>query len=272
MGSTAAETRGEMEGPAGRYAWNEMGQGEPLVLVNGFASTGADWPPAFLAALAEKRRLICPDNRGVGSSDLGDEPLSFEVMAQDVARLLDHLGLEAAPVAGWSMGGYVAQTLAVIQPKRVAALILLSTAPKGDVAVSSEPGTWERLIDHSGIPREQARRWIDLIYPRESADQIDRELGEAVAESKAALEPATLEQQEALISGWHAAEADGDGFLSTPLLVAAGAQDIVIPPANAAILARHSPRPWTAIVDGGGHAFMGSRPRRVAALIDAFLG
>jgi pimeloyl-ACP methyl ester carboxylesterase len=265
------QKRGELDGPAGRYAWREIGSGSPLVLVNGYASTGADWPPAFLAALAEKRRVICPDNRGVGDSELGDEPLSFEVMAQDITRLLDQLDLDSASIAGWSMGGYVAQTLAVIEPLRVEALILLSTAPKGDVAVSSEPGTFDRLIDHSGSPQEQARRWIELIYPPDSATEIVSQFGEVVAESKAALRPETLEQQEGLISGWHAAEPDGEGFLTMPLLVAAGAQDIVIPPANASILARHSPQPWLAIVDGGGHAFIGSRPGRVAALIDAFL-
>jgi pimeloyl-ACP methyl ester carboxylesterase len=266
-----AESR-HIDGTAGRFAWREVGGGDPLILINGYASTSGDWPPEFIAALAERRRLICPDNRGVGSSELGTEPLSSEVMAGDVARLLDHLGLEAVPVAGWSMGGYVAQTLAATQSERVQALSLLSTAPKGDVAVSSEPGTWDRLIDHSGTPREQARRWIELIYPPTSAEEMDHQLGEALAASKATLAPKTLQQQEALISGWHAGTPDGDGSLSMPLLVGAGAEDIVIPPANAAILAQHSTRSRTEIFDGGGHAFMGSHPRRVAALIDAFLG
>jgi pimeloyl-ACP methyl ester carboxylesterase len=272
LNASASDRPGQLDGPAGRFSWHELGDGPPLILINGYASTGADWPPAFLAALAEKRRLICPDNRGVGSSDLGDEPLSFDVLAQDVSRLLEHLDLDAAPVAGWSMGGYVAQTLAATLPERVESLILLSTAPKGDVAVASEPGTWDRLIDHSGSPREQARRWIELLYPPDSAEEAVREFGAAVEETKAALHPETLEQQEAMISGWHGAKPDGEGFLAMPLLVMAGAEDIVIPPANAAILATLSSRPWTAVFDGGGHAFMGSRPERVAALIGAFLG
>jgi pimeloyl-ACP methyl ester carboxylesterase len=78
----------------------------PLLLLNGYAATAADWDPTFVATLARSFELICPDNRGVGAAPLGelDGPLTIEAMAADAEALLDARGIESLAVAGWSMG------------------------------------------------------------------------------------------------------------------------------------------------------------------------
>jgi pimeloyl-ACP methyl ester carboxylesterase len=146
----------EVEGR--RLAWHAVGEGSPLLLINGYAATGEDWDPVFLAGLGKGFGVICPDNRGVGGSALGDATLTIDAMTADLEAMLDALEIERLPVVGWSMGGFVAQRLATRSPDRVATLALLATDPGGPEAVRAEGEDWARLIDPSGTPREQASR------------------------------------------------------------------------------------------------------------------
>ena len=165
----------------GRLSWRSIGRGPPLVLVNGYAATASDWDPAFLSALASSFEVVCPDNRGVGGAALGAGLVTVESMARDVEALLDALEIERAQVAGWSMGGFIAQRLASVAPERVEALVLLSTDPGGAEAVLADPEVWARLTDRSGSPREQAARMIASLFPPETAAEIDRRFGGLVA-------------------------------------------------------------------------------------------
>ncbi|HEX5712074.1 MAG TPA: alpha/beta hydrolase [Solirubrobacterales bacterium] len=78
-------------------AHGTVGSGPPLLLINGYAATGEDWDPTFLAALAVSFQVICPDNRGVGGSGPGEGELTIAAMAADLEALLDELGSSAAP-------------------------------------------------------------------------------------------------------------------------------------------------------------------------------
>jgi pimeloyl-ACP methyl ester carboxylesterase len=257
-----------------RFAWRTLGIGPPLLLVNGYAATAADWDPTMLEELGRSFEVICPDNRGMGESGLGDGELTVDGMAADLEALLDSLGLERVPMAGWSMGGFVAQRLARRAPGRVEAMALLSTDPGGPEAVLATPQAWARLTDHSGTPREQASRLISLLFPPELAPGIDREFGEVVAAARAELSLDPLAAQEAAMDAWHA---EGQGALATkrdadplPVLIAHGSEDVVIPAANTEPLAARWPGARVELFAGGGHAFMAQEPRRVAELLSDF--
>jgi 3-oxoadipate enol-lactonase len=260
---------GAIEVEGRRLAWRSVGSGPQLLLINGYAATSQDWDPTFLEALCCSFEVICPDNRGVGGSGLGDGDLSIDDMAADMAALLDAQGIERVPVVGWSMGGFVAQGLAARSPGRVAALALLSTDPGGADSVSADPEVWARLVDHSGSDREQATRLISLLFPPSLAADIDREFGEIVAEARAGLSPRTLRAQEAAMEAWH-----HDGSSPTaqveipPTLVLHGELDEVIPPANAEALAAHWPGAKVELFSGCGHALMAQEPARLAVLIE----
>ncbi len=255
-----------------RLAWRSVGSGPALLLLNGCAATASDWDPVALSTLAESFELICPDNRGVGESSFGDpaEPLTIDGMAADVEALLDALEVEAAPVAGWSMGGFIAQRLAMRAPERVSALALLSTDPGGSESVQADPAIWARLTDHSGTPREQATRLIALLFPPDVAPGIDEQFGDIVATARAQLSPTVLEAQESAMAAWHA---EDQPIPSSPLpvLVAHGSEDVVIPPENADALAVRWPGCEVERFAGGGHAFIAQEPERLAALIASFL-
>lgn len=246
---------------------------QPLLLVNGYAATGADWDPSFVAALERSFELICPDNRGLGSSppsDL-DGPLTIETMAADLEALLDAREIEELPIAGWSMGGFVAQALALRAPQRVEAMVLLSTDPGGPDAVLAEPAVWSRLTDCTGTPREQATRLISLLFPAPLAADIDREFGEVVATARAALSPSVLKAQEEAMVAWHAQEPPFPLADPPRVLAACGSEDVVIPAENTDLLAARWPDCWVERFAGGGHAFMAQEPERLAALITSFL-
>src|SRR4029077_5340565 len=182
--------QGVVEVRSGRtIAWNAVGDGPPLLLVNGYAATGADWDPSFLGLLAARHRVICPDNAGLGGSELSGEEVvgGAEGRAPDMAVLLDALEIERTAVAGWSMGGFVAQSLARLAPGRVTAPGLISTPTGGPDGGHARPRAARQLVDHSGTPREQASRLISLLFPPEVAPEADERFGEIVAGARGVL-------------------------------------------------------------------------------------
>src|SRR5262245_40011231 len=107
------------------------GSGEPLLLLAGFACDHAIWSP-LLPALAARYQVVLLDNRGVGRSSAPDSPYSILQMADDAAAVLDTIGAGQAHVAGHSMGGQIAQELALARPDTVRSLLLLSSCARCD--------------------------------------------------------------------------------------------------------------------------------------------
>ncbi len=108
------------------YFYQETGNGEPLLLINGIGADSLKWDP-LLPALAARFRVITSDNRGAGRSAAPPGPYTTRQMADDAAALLAHLGVARAHVVGSSMGGMIAQELALAYPERVDRLVLLAT-------------------------------------------------------------------------------------------------------------------------------------------------
>ncbi|CAN5432913.1 alpha/beta hydrolase [soil metagenome] len=269
----ASENSGSIAIAGRRLAWRSLGEGPPLILINGYAATVAEWDLGFLTELASGHQVLCPENRGMGRSELGDPAeLAIDTMASDVLELLDRRSIESAPVIGWSMGGFIAQRIATTASERVESLVLLASDPGGPAAVEAEPGTWAALTDHSGTPREQASRLIELLFPQPLAREIDRDFGDVVAAARAALSVPALNGQEAAIRGWHADAPPGPAENAPPpVLVAHGTADVVIPPSNAARVAELWPGARVEMFEGGGHAFMAQEPVRLAKSIESFV-
>ena len=214
--------------------------------------------------------MICPDNIGLGGSTLaaGEAVGGVERMSADTLGLLDALGIEGAALAGWSMGGFVVQSLARAAPERVTSLALLSTHPGGPDCVDGDPAAWFQLIDHSGTPREQATRLLSLLFPPDRAPEADRRFGELVAAARALLPEPVLFMQEQAIVDWH----DRPSSLTSlepplPTAVVQGGVDTVVAPANAAVLAHLHPGAEVTILPDCAHAPMAQEPTAVADAI-----
>ncbi len=256
----------------GRVAYRRFGSGQPLVMLNGLAATSADWDPSFIDRLASANELILLDNRGIGASTDNGAPFDIAQLADDTAQVIEALEFERASVLGWSLGGFIAQTLALDHPARVDKLILLSTDPGGPDVELASPAVRSQLTDMSGTPHEQARRLLSILFPGDLAESIYREFGDIVAAARAKLSPDLVYRQAEAMDAWHRNGA-GDRLraLSMPTLVGTGIQDIVIPASNALALVNAIPGAWLAQFTGGGHAFMAQYPRPLADLINGFL-
>ncbi len=256
--------RTEVEGR--NVAWRGLGAGPPLLLVNGYAATGDDWDPSFLAALAERFELILPDNPGLGGSDPLAGTLSIEAMAAGLLGLLEALEVEEAFVAGWSMGGYQAQVLAERAPERVGGLALIGTH-RGPGAAVGDAEVWRKLTDHVSPPSVQASQLISILFPPEQAAEVEREFGEDVAAARAAMSVPVLEAQEAAMVAWRKRELPPHAAVP-PAVIVHGALDEIILAANAAPLGERWEAP-VEVLEGCGHAAMAQEPLRVAAAIAA---
>jgi pimeloyl-ACP methyl ester carboxylesterase len=256
----------------GQIVYRRIGSGRPLMLLNGFAATNADWDPSFIGGLASSNELILLDNRGTGGSTDNGQPFDIARLADDAARVIEALGFERTSVLGWSMGGFIAQALALQRPHHMDKLILLSTDSGGNDADLASPAVWSELIDTSGTPREQARRLLFLLFPSGVAESFYRAFGNIVAASRARLSPDLLRRQAAAMNEWHRTGVAGRlREIRAPALIATGTDDIVIPASNALKLVNAIPGAWLAQFPHGGHAFMAQYPPALAKLINSFL-
>ena len=154
-----------VELPGGPLAYEVRGAGDPLVLVAGTGYPGATWPPEVIEPLAERHTVVTFDHRGTGDTAAGAEPYSTRGFASDALGLLDALGLPAAHVVGHSMGGRVAQWMALDRPERVRSLVLAATGPgqfRDDRPVTR------------GIPVHTAVDLVERGYEGYMADHIAR--------------------------------------------------------------------------------------------------
>jgi pimeloyl-ACP methyl ester carboxylesterase len=267
-----AESLSMIEVDDARIVYRRMGKGRPLVVLNGFGATSADWDPSFIYGFASSNELILVNNRGMGGS--ADDGQSFDIakLADDAAHVIENLGVERANVMGWSMGGFIAQALALKYADRVDKLVLLSTDYGGIEADLASANVWSELIDTSGTPNEQARRLLFLLFPNDVAVSFYRQFGDIVAAARAQLSVELLNRQSAAMDAWHRnGVASQLREIRVPVLIATGTDDIVIPASNALKLVNAIPSAWLAQFPHGGHAFMAQYPRALANLINSFL-
>ncbi|MGN6693857.1 MAG: alpha/beta fold hydrolase [Aquihabitans sp.] len=262
---------GRAAGPGDRLAQRRVGSA--AAGAERLRRTSADWDPTFIGALADHFEVVLPDNRGMGASTWGDddEPLSIASMADDALALADALSLGSFPLIGWSMGGFIAQTLVSRAPERVTGLALLGTNGGSPGAVVADDEVWADLTDLTGSDREQATRLLSVLFPPEVAAELDAQVGPLVAEARASLDHRALQAQEAAMADWLAADLVPIPTPPPRTLVACGALDQVIPPANAAILAQRWGATMPITYEGCGHAFMAQVPVDLASHLIAHL-
>ncbi|MFA4875773.1 MAG: alpha/beta hydrolase [Methanoregula sp.] len=250
-------------------AYREFGSGHPLLLINGFASTMDTWNPPLLALLSQNFRVIIFDNRGTGYSTASDEPFSIPLFAKDTKALMDACGIDRANVLGLSMGASIAQELVLTCPGRVEKLILVSGTCGGDAGIRMKPEVWNRLSDKSGDLPELANRMFSVLFPESWLAAHDPwkycpEVHETTREEIAA------RQAEAFFSwvgSWKRLPE-----IRCPTLVITGADDGVIPPENAAILAERIPGSQRVQFPGAGHGLQYQCPEEFTRAVLAFLG
>lgn len=236
----------------------------PLVLLHPFPLDAGFWDPVA-AALAPERTVLAPELPGFGRAPAADE-VGIDAFADDVAELVAALpdGGRAA-VAGVSMGGYVALSLAARHPERVAALVLVDTRAEPD---GPEAATLRRT--RAGrIRAKGARSVIDELVAPLVAPGNDEAMARARAIAGSQNGPALARALEALAT--RADRVPDLPRIAVPALVVAGDQDAVIPLASATALAEGLPDAELRLVAGAGHLPPLERPAEFLALLRDFL-
>ena len=147
--------------------YEEQGRGEPLLLVMGLGASTLSWSEQ-IPTFGREFRVIAFDNRGAGRSDKPAVRYNIALFADDTAGLMDALGIDSAHVYGQSMGGFIAQELALRHPQRVRTLVLGSTSCGGRRAVVGSPENLAGIgMMNVLTPREAAEKGLPLLYSEE---------------------------------------------------------------------------------------------------------
>lgn len=247
------------------------GEGPPLCLIIGYRLHGAAWPDAFVENLARCFSVLTFDNRGTGLSEKPAYGYSLDIMAADVAGLLDSLGWASAHVLGFSMGGAIAQELAIRNPERVARLVLFATFPGGLFGIPAPWPVLRRLFGIEGLSPEEAARQVwpvtySAAYLATQPDAVE----------------AQMRREIAYPTPDHAARGQGAAIrafssalrlsqIRAETLVATGTEDALVPPGNSRILASRIPIARLALLPGLGHRAIWEAPEQTADLVGDFL-
>ena len=242
----------------------------PVVLIMGWGGDHTAW--AFqLPALAERYRVIALDNRGAGQTDAPDAPYTVAGMARDTLGLMDALGVRRAHVAGASMGGMIAQELALGAPERVLTLQLHCTLarpdPYGTILVESllrvrareDREEWSRALLPWVICRKTARERPDFVQL-----MIQRAVDNPYPTSYTGLR----RQAEAI--GSHDT-LDRLAALRMPVLITTGAEDILVPPAFSSEIHARIPSADLVVLPDAGHVHFLEQPQTFNEAVLAFL-
>lgn len=262
-----------------KLAYYTRGQGEPLLMINGFVSSMSLWDPVMIETLAKQHQLILFDNRGVGlSTDTKENNTTIPQMADDAAGLIKALGFKKANILAFSMGARIGQQVLIRHPDLVNKAVLCAANPGGKYDDVAAPDVEAKLNN----PKTPGMERIALSAPNTEAGQAA--LKAAVERIKAAVaagimpddfkvsKETTERQDRARTTLWTADNSNFENLKSikVPVLIADGRDDAIDPPKNSLIIANQISFSWLAFFDGG-HSFLYTSPKHFADTVNAFL-
>jgi pimeloyl-ACP methyl ester carboxylesterase len=247
------------------HRWH--GEGSPLVLISGLGGKGTSWHP-FLSCAAERFRVLTFDNRGAGEAPAIDGPITVRDLALDALRLLDHLGLERVAVMGRSMGGMIAQELALLAPERVSALGLVCTAARSDAKLAGIFELWAGMAEQ-GVSAELRHR-CSMAFCLGQEFVRDEERSRRYLEAKSASDRPRDYARQAHACARHDA-LDRLHRIAAPTLVVSGTDDRLTPPPYAEELAKAIAGADLRYIHGAGHLAYLEAPDEFARVALRFL-
>ncbi len=269
------------DGPSARFGYRRFGVsgGVPLVLVNRFRGTIDHWDPALLDALAQERDVIVFDNAGVGTSS-GAVPDSVPGMAAGAAEFLAAIGVGRADLLGWSMGGFVAQALALARPELVRRLVVAGSGPG---RMPDTPVTPDRVWPTALKPDNDDEDFLYLFFPgtptaRAAGTASLSRLRTRLDSSRSVVEPDGVQAQFAAIRAWSGPDAgptagawDRLPELTLPVLVANGAHDVMAHPYLSYAMSQRLPDATLVLYADAGHGFLFQHAERFGGHVREFL-
>jgi 3-oxoadipate enol-lactonase len=249
-------------------AYTRRGAGEPLLLVMGMAGHQGLWREDFLDRLAADFDVVTYDHRGIGASSDSGDAFTIGDLADDATALLDGLEWDSANVFGISMGGMVAQELALTHPDRVRRLVLGCTYCGGAGSSLNAQGPMKMMAAmNTGVAEDAVRAgFLANLSPAWVADDDHWTDFSRIALSERVPVPVVMRQAQAVFGHNTAARLPG---LTTPTLVIAGTADDMLLYSNSTLITSLLPNGSLLSFDDVGHLFWWERPEETADAIRA---
>jgi pimeloyl-ACP methyl ester carboxylesterase len=262
------------------YAYRRFGNTEtaalPLVFFVHFRANLDNWDPLLVDTIARQREVILLDNTGVAGST-GTTPGTVEAMALDAIAFTDALGLRRYDLLGFSLGGFVAQEVALIRPHQARRIVLAGTGPRG----GRDMHVFTRVVLEVAVKDASVAEDLLTIFFEQTATSqargrefIDR-LGSRREDRDAPVSLATRDAHLSAIETWGIPDPTRLSRLAgitQPTLVANGDNDIMVPTENTYLLADHLPNARLSIYPDAGHGFLFQYPVEFGTEVNAFLG
>jgi 3-oxoadipate enol-lactonase len=256
-------------------AYQTLGEGQALVLISGVGYGMWFWHK-IIPDLSRHYQVIAFDNRGAGESDKPEGPYTVQMMAADTAGLLDNLGITGAYIFGHSLGGFIAQELAVNRRDLVSKLILGSTNPGGMNVIPITAEAMQVLTDRTGDPLDLVRRGVAIACAPGFSEREPGIVQELMDYRFTNPVPAKNYQAQVLAGAGMSMLSDEQvrqrmQSIHIPVLILFGEHDRVVPPGNAEIMAKMLPDARVKILPGCGHMFPIEDPLATVETIQGFL-
>jgi pimeloyl-ACP methyl ester carboxylesterase len=254
----------------GRLYFEMQGEGPPVLLIQGSGVTGTGWDPQ-VQDLSEDFQCLWFDNRGIGRSTDAVGRLTIEQMVRDTEALLDAVGWPSAHVVGHSMGGVIAQQLALNAPQRIRSLSLLCTFARGRQATRLTPSVlWMGVQTRVGSRAFRRRAFLNMLFPR---DFVDSQGAAALAARTAPIigrdladSPAIMMRQLAALRA-HDCSARLDELSTIPTLVVSAQLDPIALPEYGRELRDLIPGSRYTEIRNASHAVTIQMPQRVSDIL-----
>jgi 3-oxoadipate enol-lactonase len=254
-----------------RLYWESAGSGQPLLLVMGLGMAATGWWRT-IPVLAEEMRVISFDNRGVGRSDQPRGRYTIAQMAEDAINVLDAANVADANIYGISMGGMIAQELALRHPERVRALVLGATTAGGPKQTLPETEVLDFLRRRPALPAEEAV-WasVPYVYSRATREEHAVRIAEDVVQRLRFPPTRDGYLAQAGAARWH--DTNGRlGSIRAPTLVLHGTEDQIVPRANGERLVESIPNAHLEILEDAGHLYPTDAPEAAHTALRFLLG
>jgi len=245
------------------------GDGYPVVLIGGLGSQTESWATQ-VPIYSKNYKVIVFDNRGAGRSGMPDPPYSTEQMADDTAGLMEQLSIEHAHIVGKSMGGMIAQWLAIKYPERVQRLVMGCTSASRDEVGNEILGIGREIASKIGLRAV----WLMALHLGYTREYIEENIGSLKKAS------AMVRESPRALEGYIGQSLACEGHNTTGLLpqigasslVMLGESDLITSPERSRELSRLIPKAELCVFSGVGHGFWRERQQEVDSLVLHFLG
>jgi pimeloyl-ACP methyl ester carboxylesterase len=251
---------------------NESSNDIPIILIAGGGTTMDMWNPTLIKDLSSNQTVIIFDNRGAGESTKGTRVFSIGQFANDTAGLLDALKIDKADVLGHSMGSFIAQELALMNPERINSLVLSGSSCGGRDAIPPSREVMEVMETIAGSINSsspiQVERFVSLLFPSNWL-KANPDYQNYMSIPEESVSSQVLQEQIEAILNWDGTCTDL-AKITQPTLVVVGTEDVFAPAANSLMIVDKIPSAWLVQVRNAGHGLMDQYPDKFSMIVSTF--